>query len=567
MAAVIRARRGVVAVAIIALLAVFTLVAWPLDARAEGQAQSVDVQVSIDQDGTVTVEQTFVFEGDAPSTVEQRIAQRRGISGDREYRYEVSDVSVTSGGEDLQPTVDLDGEMAVITANTEGRTEPVVISYSVTGAAIQADGDTAVQWPVVQGLSFPVAEVTGEISIPGMFTYVRCTAGPPNSIDPCQMIAGGTENERFPMFRHGALGAGEMMAIDLGFSSEVIAPNENIHQNWTIGNAFSVAPLPLGIAAALLVLGGIGLYLLHRKAGADASADGKVTPIAEFRPAGEGVSEFQVLGDVRPGHVGTVADERVDPIDVTASLLDLAIRKHLVIEELPRASQFAPTDWVFRRVDGPTDDLPPFEIELLDAVAPENTQTPVQVSTIGPAIGASIEKVQSALYDEVVEKGWYEHRPDDTRSSWNRWGFTLLAVGILATVLLAIFTSLGLIGLAITLLGLGLLFVAQEMPARTAKGAALLAGMGALRGELLTHPTDQMPQGREYHELSEVLPYAVVLGGADRWLQAIVAADDDDTSDEKDLFWYHGPPGWHMRDLPDSLRNFVTTVSGSLFSR
>jgi hypothetical protein len=76
-----------------------------------------------------------------------------------------------------------------------------------------------------------------------------------------------------------------------------------------------------------------------------------------------------------------------------------------------------------------------------------------------------------------------------------------------------------------------------------------------------------MPKGAELHELSELLPYAIVLGGADRWLDAIVASDTDEHADETDLPWYHGPANWHLRDLPDSLRNFVTTVSGSLFSR
>ena len=76
-----------------------------------------------------------------------------------------------------------------------------------------------------------------------------------------------------------------------------------------------------------------------------------------------------------------------------------------------------------------------------------------------------------------------------------------------------------------------------------------------------------MPKGREYHELSEVLPYAIVLGGADRWLAALVKADDDETPDSTDLPWYHGPDNWHLRDLPDSLQNFITTVNGQLFSR
>ena len=104
------------------------------------------------------------------------------------------------------------------------------------------------------------------------------------------------------------------------------------------------------------------------------------------------------------------------------------------------------------------------------------------------------------------------------------------------------------------------------MPARTAKGAALLGGLGRLRSDLLSHPTDQMPPG-ELREISEVLPYAIVLGGTDRWLDAIVASDIDEDPDSNDLSWYHGPENWHLRDLPDSMRNFVTTVSGSLFTR
>jgi hypothetical protein len=76
-----------------------------------------------------------------------------------------------------------------------------------------------------------------------------------------------------------------------------------------------------------------------------------------------------------------------------------------------------------------------------------------------------------------------------------------------------------------------------------------------------------MPPGRELSEISELLPYAVVLGGHQRWLDAIVAADDDTDEDRYDLGWYHGPDGWHLRDLPGSLKNFITTVSGELFSR
>jgi uncharacterized protein (TIGR04222 family) len=305
---------------------------------------------------------------------------------------------------------------------------------------------------------------------------------------------------------------------------------------------------------------------MHRRAGRDTGAGGQITRAGEFAPTGPGESEFRVVSDIRPGHVGTVVDERVDPIDVTATLLDLAVRGHLVITELPRPTAFAPADWTLQRVaSANAEPLRPFEQQLLDALAPVGGQ--VRVSELAGRLHESIGAVQNELYDEMVSLGWYERRPDAIRNRWSSLGYGALILAVVVTGLLVAFTTLGLVGLALVALALGLVFVGQEMPSRTAKGSALLAGLGALRSDLLSHPTDQMPKGHELRELSEVLPYAVVLGGADRWLDAIVASDTDDAPDSDDLPWYHGPENWHLRDLPASLRNFITTTSGSLFAR
>ena len=222
-------------------------------------------------------------------------------------------------------------------------------------------------------------------------------------------------------------------------------------------------------------------------------------------------------------------------------------------------------DWVLTRTDAPDAELHPFERQLLDGIAQAGSS--VKVSELASRVDEAIGGVQDALYDEVVANGWYERRPDAIRNKWTQLALGALIISVVVTGVLAAFTTFGLVGLALVILALGLVFVGQEMPARSAKGAALLAGLGALRSDLLSHPTDQMPPGSELREISEVLPYAIVLGGTDRWLDAIVATDDDDLPDSEDLPWYHGPADWHLRDLPDSLKNFVTTVSGSLFAR
>ena len=562
----LRLRARVLAVA--ALLGVSALaLLGPMagSAAAEDTAKAVAVDGTLAADGSLKLSQTLIFDGAAPAEITQRIATRQLFAGDQEYVYTVSDVQASAGGTDLEATVDEDGDSATITVDTQGMSEPVVISYSVVGAAAQEGDLTVVRWRLVQGLSVAVGSARAVVGVPGLTQDIRCTAGAPDSTQSCEFAAGSTDVSQVPVFENGPLGRGQILGMQLSFDPETVASNADINRRWTLGGAFSAGPVPLITALVVLLGGGVGVYLLHRRIGRHTASDGEASSIASFYPVGEGVSEFRTTGTIRPGHVGTIADERVDPIDVTASLLDLAIRGHVLIVELPRASEHAPVDWTLTRMPS-EDPLAAFETILLDAVAPEGAEAG-RVSQISSRVGARIGDIQSALYDEMVSRGWYERRPDATRSSWG-----LIAVGALigaivfAGVLIA-FSEFGLLGMVCIALALGLAFVAQEMPSRTAKGSAVLAGMQALSADLHTHPTDQAPPGQELAELSKVLPYAIVLGGRERWLEAIVAADGDDVADPTDLAWYHGPDTWHLRDLPNSLRNFVTTVTGHLFAR
>ena len=542
------------------------LLAGPLalPAHAEGNASTFVAEGNLAKDGTLRVKQTIILTGAVPAELSQKFETREDLVGDRQYVQTLSDITAMVKGAAVQPTITTtEDRFTTVTVPTNGSTE-IVMSYTVTGAVVTIEGGTALRWRMLQGLSAQVAQFTATVQIPTQFSYIKCTAGSPNSTVPCNFAAAGTESAQVPTFRDGPRGEGEVVAIDIGFPPGGVATNEVIDYRWTLGRAFSASPLPLALALGLLALGGIALYGLHRRAGADRSPDGQISTAGEFVPTGAGQSEFRVVGEVRPGHVGTVADERVDPIDVTATLVDLAVRGHLVIIELPRESEFARTDWEIRRV-GRGDGLRPFEQQLLDGIAAPGSS--VRVSELASRVQESIGGVQNALYDEMVSNGWFERRPDATRNRWTQLALAALIISVVVTGVLAAFTTFGLVGLVLIAVSLGLVFVAQEMPARTPKGAALLGGLGALRSDLMSHPTNQLPPGGELREISEVLPYAIVLGGADRWLDAIVTSDVDEHPDSYDLSWYHGPDNWHLRDLPDSMRNFVTTVSGSLFSR
>lgn len=544
------------------------LLAGPLalTAHAEGTASTFIAEGNLAKDGTLRVKQTITLTGAVPAELSQRFETREDLVGDRQYVQTLSEITATIEGAEIQPTITTDDRFTTVTVPTNGSTE-IMMSYTVTGAVVTTDSGTALRWQLLQGLSAQVTQFIATVQIPTQFSYIKCTAGSPNSTVPCSFAAAGTEGAQIPTFRDGPRGEGEVVAIDIGFPPGGVTANEVIDYRWTLGRAFSAEPLPLALALGLLALGGVVLYGMHRRIGVDRNPDGQISKVAEFVPTGAGQSEFRMVGDVRPGHVGTVADERVDPIDITATLVDLAVRGHLVIIELPRdheKHEFARTDWDIRRIDG-RNDLRPFEQQLIDGITTSGSN--VRVSELASRVQESIGGVQNALYDEVVAHGWFERRPDDTRNRWTQLALAALIISVVVTGVLAAFTIFGLVGLALIAISLGLIFVAQEMPARTAKGAALLGGLGALRSDLMSHPTNQMPPGSELREISEVLPYAIVLGGADRWLDAMVVTDADEHPDSYDLSWYHGPENWHLRDLPDSMRNFVTTVSGSLAFR
>jgi len=544
--------------------AVWLVLAVPApQAHAADAVGSYTVDATVVPDGTIEARATIDLEG-APGTVVQRFATTQRVLDDRLYRYAIDVTEVTADGRAVTPDVSTADGYLQVSVPTDGARR-VELAYRVRGASVATSDDTTtVSWRFLQGLNLPVRTFRATVSVPGLFTSLDCRAGAPGDPGVCADFSGGTHEQSDPYVHDGPRGAGEIVQVVLRFPAATVAANADVVQLWSLDRAFSTAPLPLGTAALLALVGALALWMAHRRLGRDAAVPAHPQMIGSFRPVGPGQSEFALTGDVRPGEVGTLLDERVDPLDVTATVLDLAVRNHLRITQVPRTSEFAPTEWAFERVESAAA-LLDYERAILDAIAPATGR--MLLSEVGPALHAALPRVQSGLYDEVVRNGWFAVRPDTTRGRWAVLGWAALAVAAVAAALLVAFTSYGLAALVLVALAAGVGMVGQAMPARTPKGAAVLAGLGVLRGLLATQPTDEMPRGREHEELGQVLPYAVVLGGADRWLAGLAAVDDASRRDETELTWYHGPEGWRLADLPDSLRSFIRAFEGTLVAR
>lgn len=544
-----------------------TLIAAP-SARPAFAATEVDsylVDARVVEDGSLQVKATLTPRGGA-GEVSQRFATTLPGTGSEQYAFTLRDVRASKNGADAGAKVTQEGAYQQVTIPVTDET-PVVLEYVVDGAAFPTDGETTtVVWRLLQGLNLPVRTFEATVAVPAPFTMIDCAAGAPGAPGACTWYQGGTHDTEIPTFHDGPRGAGEVVQVELRFADTAVAPNAKLTHRWSLDRAFSLGWIPLAVAGALGLLGLAALWGLRRHYLRDSVQDATPSVVGSFRPVAAGQSEFVMTDDIRPGEVGTLVDGTVDPVDVAATILDLAVHGSLRIRELPRPTPFTRADWEFERLPGGRA-LMEYEQTILDAVAPLEGDR-VRVSQLHDRIEPVLPQVQRELYDEVVERGWFNRRPDDTRGVLTRMGWILLFAAIAVAALLIALTPFGIAGLVLVALAAALGFVAQEVPARSAAGSGVLSGLAVLRGQLLTQPTNEMPVGREVDELSEVLPFAVVLGGADRWLDGVVATDDSTTdTDETDLSWYHGPAGWTLADLPDSLRNFVTVVRGVLLER
>jgi len=86
----------------VALVGALTLVAAPAHADGE-RATSYVVDAALRADGTLTVSETISFDGAAPATLTQRLANFRDEANDVRYTYTIRDVKASSGSKALGP--------------------------------------------------------------------------------------------------------------------------------------------------------------------------------------------------------------------------------------------------------------------------------------------------------------------------------------------------------------------------------------------------------------------------------------------------------------------------------
>ena len=146
--------------------------------------------------------------------------------------------------------------------------------------------------------------------------------------------------------------------------------------------------------------------------------------------------QFHPPAEVSPGLVGTVIDGSADRHDVSAMLMDLAVRGFLRIHAVLGPDGKPTNDWELERNPTlPPGPLTPLERELLSSIF---VRPRVQLSAIKGQFGMSMRQAQTGLYREVIERGFYRNHPKGNRS-WLKW-FTVLVMVPASVALTALST-------------------------------------------------------------------------------------------------------------------------------
>ncbi len=555
----------------VSLCALGFLTLTGLQAGAAGQADqsaaadpvvtNYDSEIRVERDGQLKVSESWKL-SNVTGTFTRFLVTRDHLPDDVDHVQKIEDLQVKAAGQEKKSELTSNGDISSIAvADISGDTQ-LDFTYTVKGAVAETLNGTEVRFSPLTGLALTVQEANIVYSTPEV-THVSCFAGAIDSNTPCTLAQIG--ETAGPTFKQQGLPPGNTVRMTVGFPKGDIAANSIVEYRKTLKRAFSADTAQLITALAVLLLGALALILLYRLRGRDQVDPRRVVPASLFSLGQDTRIDFTPPADLRPGEVGTLIDERIDPVDVTATIIDLAVRGHITITELEHETEYARPDWELRRVaNAPSEELQRYENVLVRAVFGDSDS--VLVSELGRSVRANLGQVQDALYDGVVKRGWFNERPDRTRSLWATIGIGVTVLGVILTVVLALLSTWGLLGLAITAVGVGLLIVGRHMPAKAPAAGRVLGQVAAIRGELLEMDVSELPSDQHAELCSRALPYAVVLGGSERWIDALVANDADEDEDEG-FHWYRGPRGWHLQYLPDSLRNLTTNLTGALFTR
>jgi Predicted membrane protein (DUF2207) len=528
---------------------------------------SFQSDINIASDSTLTVKEDIRVDfGNLPKHgIFRTIPLRYRYDDSHDRYYNLSVMSVTDGSSpvDFAVTSASDNEVVKIgdpSVLVTGK-QRYVITYTVAGAMNSFSDHDELFWNV-DGALWPVPKlgVGATVHLPSTAVQkAACYQGPAGSRETCNHVDG-SDLVSFSSTRQ--LGAGEEMSVVVALSKGAVTvppPMLEPRLRQFPQDAFDINPLTLGLSVLLLVAG-LGFvawnwwahgrdraYLTQYYATGDPREHG--APLFSHEPV---VVEFGPPQNMRPAELGLILDEAADAKDVTATIVDLAVRGHLTIQELAGNS-----DWMLTWKGSQASDLNPYEKTIIDGLFTGRSQ--VTLSTLKGTFAPTLSVAESQIYGDAMARKLFSSNPKQARAAWGCLGIAVVLAGIAIAVGLGLAFGWGLIGAAIVLTGIALTVSFPFMPQRTAAGRDLLQHTLGFRLYMTTAEKYRQQFAAKAEIFTQLLPYAIVFGCVTMWAKAFEGIDTSASNN-----WYVGPGPFQAALLASSLQSMNANISSAI---
>jgi uncharacterized membrane protein len=414
---------------------------------------------------------------------------------------------------------------------------------------------TGNDWPVV------INNINATVTLPTAgIVQSACYYGPTISSSNCSTQDVSTQTV---VFNQSTLGVGENMTLALGYTKGMV-PIITIADPYALTKAGSLTMI-IGFLATIL----FGTYFLMRKwwvLGRDRKyikipsngIGGKEEPIP-FGYNQSDAPEFAPPKGYRPAEIGIIIDEKVDTVDVTATIVDLAVRGYLTITEIEKKGIFKTAEYKLTKTNKDINDLLEYEKYLLNSLFSLGTKDGVTTADLKNKFYSNLNTLKDKLYARVIELELFTHNPAEVRTKYYAWGAlaTLLfpGLGVLAIYYLLLPVSI-LMGFAagltvgIFVVGILTLCVARAMAQRSAKGYELYRKALGYKLFVMTAEKYRQKFMEDQNIFMEILPYAMIFNVTEKLVKAF-----------KDMGITPPQPNWYVGNGPFNLILFSSAMN------
>jgi hypothetical protein len=282
------------------------------------------------------------------------------------------------------------------------------------------------------------------------------------------------------------------------------------------------------------------------------------------------VVQYEPADGLTPAEAGTLLDGSADMRDITATVVNLAVRGYLRIEERNDEHLLGlikKREYVFHRLDAPAGAprLPLHEELVLGGILPAGSEER-KLSELEDEFYAHLPGIRESIFRRLVERGLYRARPDQVQTRW-AMGAVVLGMGVMS-VGVAIAARVNLtpvpFGVAAVVSAIIVLIFSRIMPARTVPGARAQERVLGFEEFLRRVEEPAFARMRTPEMFEKFLPYAMAFQVERKWARAFEAICRQPPS------WYVGVDGsggaFRLSHFSSRLSALATQASSTMAS-